>query len=64
MNEIQYIVDTTLQLGIRILMSKLRSPLMEIISTPLVVPTFGTPKPPKTTPLTPQKSNYAFIVRF
>ena len=39
MNEVSYIVDTTLQLqecfGIRILMTNLRSPLMKIISTPL-----------------------------
>ena len=39
MNEVSYIVDTTLQLqecfGIRILMSNLRPPLMKIISTPL-----------------------------
>ena len=39
MDEVSYIVDTTLQpqdcFGIRILMSNLRSPLMKVISTPL-----------------------------
>ena len=39
MNEVSFIVDTTLQpqdcFGIRILMSNLRSPHMKIISTPL-----------------------------
>ena len=39
MNEVSYIVDTTLQpqecFRIRILISNLRSPLMKIISTPL-----------------------------
>ena len=41
MNEVSYIVDTTLQpqvcFGVRILMSNLRSPLMKIISTPLLI---------------------------
>ena len=40
MNEVSYIVDTTLQpqncFGIRILISNLRPPLMKIISTPLL----------------------------
>ena len=39
MNEVSYIVDTTLKphdyIGIRILISNLRPPLMKIISTPL-----------------------------